>query len=209
MKDGKRPADSDLYDAANPYENRDPRLYATVRLPGDVWQNPVTGEVWDAAYNTYTGFHTKKWVDLRRIPFTAATASQSDQDYIHLRYADILLMYAEAINELDGPVNTVYEQLDLVRGRTTVDLPGVDRAVYNTKDKLREYIRHERRIEFALEGHRYNDLKRWKIAHTLLPTLKNPSGVSYVFEEHNYRLPFSITELDNNPQLDQNDGYIK
>ena len=118
-------------------------------------------------------------------------------------------MYAEAINELDGPVNTVYEQLDLVRGRTTVDLPGVDRGVYNTKDKLREYIRHERRIEFALEGHRYNDLKRWKIAHTLLPTLKNPSGVSYVFEEHNYRLPFSITELDNNPQLDQNIGYIK
>lgn len=207
MEDGKRPEESDSYDVNNPYQNRDPRLYATVRLPGDVWTNPITGEVWDETYNTYTGFHTKKWVDLRRLPITTATAAQSDQDYIHLRYADILLMHAEVVNELDGPVDAVYAQLDLVRGRTGVDLPGVDRAKYDSKDKLRDYIRHERRIEFALEGHRYNDLKRWNIAHTLLPTLKNPSGVSYVFREYNYRLPFSITELDNNPQLTQNDGY--
>src|SRR5690606_39223570 len=207
MRDGKRPAESDLYEADKPYENRDPRLYATVRLPGDVWTNPVTGEVWDATYNTYTGFHTKKWVDLRRIPFVTATAAQSDQDYIHLRYADILLMYAEVVNELDGPVDAVYKKLDLVRGRTGVDLPETDRAKYGTKDKLRDYIRHERRIEFALEGHRYNDLKRWRIAHTLLPTVRTPSGVSYVFKEHNYHLPFSITELDNNPQLEQNEGY--
>jgi hypothetical protein len=206
MKDGKRPEESAHYDAANPYQNRDPRLYATVRLPGDEWVNPITGETGEI-YNSYTGFHTKKWVDLRRIPFTTGTATQSDQDYIHLRYADILLMYAEAVNELDGPVDAVYNQLNMVRGRTGVNLPEVDRSKFDSKDKLRDYIRHERRIEFALEGHRYNDLKRWKIAHTLLPTLKNPSGVSYVFREHNYRLPFSITELDNNPQLTQNDGY--
>ncbi|RZF59849.1 RagB/SusD family nutrient uptake outer membrane protein [Sphingobacterium corticibacterium] len=206
MKDGKRPEESAHYDAENPYQNRDPRLYATVKLPGDVWRNPITGETGEI-YNTYTGFHTKKWVDLRRLPFVNETARQSDQDYIHLRYADVLLMYAEVVNELDGPVDAVYNQLNLVRGRTSVGLPNVNRSVYDTKDKIREYIRHERRIEFALEGHRYNDLKRWKIAHTLLPTLKNPSGVSYVFREHNYRLPFSITELDNNPQLEQNDGY--
>src|SRR5690606_19857428 len=120
---------------------------------------------------------------------------------------DILLVYAEAVNELDGATDVVYNQINLVRGRNGVDLPDVDRTKYNSKDELREYIRHERRIEFALEGHRYNDLKRWKIAHTLLPTMKNPSGVSYIFREHNYRLPFSITELDNNPQLVQNDGY--
>ncbi|PRD54189.1 RagB/SusD family nutrient uptake outer membrane protein [Sphingobacterium gobiense] len=206
MKDGKRPEESTYYDAENPYRNRDPRLYATVKLPSDEWVNPVTGETGEI-YNTYTGFHTKKWVDLRRLPFVNETARQSDQDYIHLRYADILLMYAEAVNELDGPVEVVYNQLNLVRGRSGVDLPDVDRAKYSSQDNLRDYIRHERRIEFALEGHRYNDLKRWKIAHTLLPTLKNPSGVSYVFREHNYRLPFSITELDNNPQLEQNDGY--
>lgn len=206
MKDGKRPEESAHYRAEKPYENRDPRLYATVKLPDQEWVNPITGETGEL-YNSYTGFHTKKWVDLRRLPFVTATAAQSDQDYIHLRYADILLMYAEVVNELDGPVDAVYRQLDLVRGRTGVDLPETDRAKYGTKDKLRDYIRHERRIEFALEGHRYNDLKRWRIAHMLLPTVKTPSGVSYVFKEHNYRLPFSITELDNNPQLEQNEGY--
>lgn len=206
MRDGKRPEESDLYNAGNPYQDRDPRLYATVRLPGDIWRNPITGETGEI-YNSYTGFHTKKWVDLRRIPFTTGTATQSDQDYIHLRYADILLMYAEAVNELDGPTGEVYNQLNLIRGRAGVSLPDVDRSKYDSKDKLRDYIRHERRIELALEGHRYNDLKRWKIAHTLLPTLKTPSGDAYVFREHNYRLPFSITELDNNPQLTQNDGY--
>jgi len=206
MKDGKRPGESAYYDASNPYENRDPRLYATVRLPGEVWRNPITGETGEI-YNSYTGFHTKKWVDLRRLPFTTGTATQSDQDYIHLRYADILLMYAEAVNELDGPTDVVYDQLNLIRGRTGVGLPSVDRSKYDSKEELRDYIRHERRIEFALEGHRYNDLKRWKIAHIILPTLKTPSGDAYVFREHNYLLPFSITELDNNPQLTQNDGY--
>src|SRR5690606_3725686 len=87
MKDGKRPEESAHYNSANPYQNRDPRLYATVRLPGDVWVNPVTGVEWDETYNTYTGFHTKKWVDLSRVPLTTSTAAQSDQDYIHLRYA--------------------------------------------------------------------------------------------------------------------------
>ena len=207
MIDGKSPQESDLFDSNRPYENRDPRLYATVRLPNEDWSNPITGAEWNESYNTYTGFHTKKWVDLKRIPFTSATASQSDQDYIHLRYADILLMYAEAINELEGPSELVYKQLDLVRGREGVGLPAVDRAAYASQEALRDYIRHERRIEFALEGQRYNDLKRWKIAHTLLPKLKNPSGVSYVFREYNYHLPFSITELDNNPALQQNDGY--
>ena len=54
---------------------------------------------------------------------------------------------------------------DQVRARATVNMPAVDQARYNTKETLRNYIRHERRIEFALEGQRYNDLKRWNIAH--------------------------------------------
>src|SRR5690606_2003437 len=113
MKDGKRPEESAHYRAEKPYENRDPRLYATVKLPDQEWVNPITGETGEL-YNSYTGFHTKKWVDLRRIPFVTATAAQSDQDYIHLRCADILLVYAEVVNELDGPVDAVYKKLDLV-----------------------------------------------------------------------------------------------
>ncbi|MCA5004728.1 RagB/SusD family nutrient uptake outer membrane protein [Sphingobacterium bovistauri] len=206
MKDGKSISESSLYDSEKPYENRDPRLYATVKLPTDVWRNPNTNAV-VPIYNTYTGFHTKKYVDLNRLPFTNATAAMSDQDYIHLRYADILLMLAEALNESAGPSIEAYDLVDQIRGRKSVNLPAIDKTKYSTQSALREQIRNERRVEFALEGHRYHDLKRWKIAHEVLPKLSSPSGIPYVFEQHNYYLPFTITELDNNPNLIQNEGY--
>ncbi len=144
---------------------------------------------------------------MSRAPFTAATATVTDQDYVHLRYADILLMFAEAKNEVSGPDASVYSAIDQVRGRAGIAMPATDQVKYNTKDKLREYIRHERRIEFALEGQRYNDMKRWNIAHIKLPTLVTPANVPLKFETKNYLLPFQQSELDNNPQLKQNDGY--
>jgi starch-binding outer membrane protein, SusD/RagB family len=58
-----------------------------------------------------------------------------------------------------------------------------------------------------LEGQRYNDLKRWNIAHIKLPTLKSPAGTPLVFDVKNYTLPFLQYELDNNPNLTQNTGY--
>lgn len=208
MTDGLSITESPLYDPANPYANRDPRLNLTVKLPGETWTNPNTGAAWTGSYVPATGFITEKYVDLTRAPFTTTTAQQTDQDYVHLRYADILLMYAEAKNEDTGPDATVYDAIDLVRGRPGIAMPPLDRARYNTKELLREYIRHERRTEFALEGQRYNDLKRWRIAHIKLPTLVTPANVPLKFEEKNYVLPFQQSELDNNPQLIQNDGYL-
>jgi hypothetical protein len=150
----------------------------------------------------------EKYVDLSRAPFSPSTTpTLTDQDYVHLRYADILLMYAEAKNEVSGPDASVYDALDQVRQRPGIDMPKVDQSVYNTMEKLRDFIRHERRIELALEGHRYNDLKRWNIAHIKLPILKTPAGTPYVFEQKNYVLPFPQSELDNNPNLVQNTGY--
>jgi starch-binding outer membrane protein, SusD/RagB family len=207
MTDGKSIAESPLYNPAAPYANRDPRLNLTIKLPGEVWTNPNTGAAWTGSYNPSTGFITEKYVDLTRAPFTTTTATTTDQDYVHLRYADILLMYAEAKNEASGPDATVYTAINQVRGRTGVAMPAVDQAKYNTKEKLRDYIRHERRIEFALEGQRYNDLKRWNIAHIKLPTLQTPAGVPLKFDTKNYVLPFQQSELDTNPQLRQTDGY--
>lgn len=206
MTDGKSITESPLYNPATPYANRDPRLDLTVKLPGEVWKNPA-GTPWTGSYQSYTGFLMEKYVDLSRAPFSAATATSTDQDYVHLRYADVLLMYAEAKNEVSGPDATVYKAINDVRGRPGINMPAVDEAKYNTKDKLRDYIRHERRIEFALEGQRYNDLKRWNIAHIKLPTLQTPSGTPLVFDLKNYVLPFPQSELDNNPFLVQNDGY--
>lgn len=206
MKDGKPASESPLFDPANPYANRDPRLDLTMKLPGETWKN-ASGAVWAGSYPTFTGFLMEKYVDLSQAPFTAASATATDQDYVHLRYADVLLMYAEAKNEVSGPDASIYGVLDQVRGRAGINMPPVDRARYNTKEKLREYIRHERRIELALEGQRYNDLKRWNIAHIKLPTLKTPGGVPLKFETINYVLPFPQAELDNNPFLIQNPGY--
>lgn len=206
MTDGKPIAESPLYNAVTPYANRDPRLDLTIKLPGEVWRNS-SGVAWTGSYTSNTGFLVEKYVDLSRAPFTNTTATATDQDYIHFRYADVLLMYAEAKNEVSGPDASVYKAINDVRARPGINMPPVDQAKYNTKEALRNYIRHERRIEFALEGQRYNDLKRWNIAHIKLPTIKTPSGTPLKFETKNYILPFPQSELDNNPQLTQNDGY--
>jgi hypothetical protein len=207
MKDGMSASESPLYDPAAPYANRDPRLDMTLRVPGEVWKNPSTGADWTGSYVTNTGFLMEKYVDLSKAPFTNTTANTTDQDYIHLRYADVLLMYAEAKNEVSGPDASVYEAINKVRGRTGINMPPVDQSKYNTKESLREYIRHERRVEFALEGQRYNDLKRWNIAHIKLPAITTPAGKKLVFETKHYVLPFPQSELDNNPSLVQNLGY--
>ncbi|WP_207425259.1 RagB/SusD family nutrient uptake outer membrane protein [Pedobacter sp. SYSU D00535] len=206
MKDGLPANESPLFNPASPYANRDPRLDLTIKLPGEVWRNPA-GTVIAPPAEPATGFVLEKYIDLSIAPFTAATATATDVDLIHLRYADILLMYAEAKNELSGPDGTVYDAIDQVRGRPGINMPPVDRARYDTKEELREFIRHERRVEFAFEGQRYNDLKRWNIAHVKLPTLKTPGNTVLVFEIRNYLLPLPSSELLNNPQLEQNPDY--
>lgn len=206
MTDGKSITESPLYNAATPYANRDPRLDLSVKLPGEVWKNS-SGATWAGSYTSFTGFLVEKYVDLSRAPFTTSTATATDQDYIHLRYADVLLMYAEAKNEVSGPDASVYAAINAVRGRAGIAMPPVNQTTYNTQAKLRDYIRHERRIEFAFEGQRYNDLKRWNIAHIKLPTLSTPAGKPLVFTTNNYLLPFQQSELDNNPYLVQNPGY--
>ena len=206
--DGKPITTSPLYNAATPYNNRDPRMDMTLKLPTETWRNPVTNVPWTAFQTpSFTGYLMEKYVDLSRAPFTVATAVNTDQDYIHLRFADILLMYAEAVNEATGPSAAAYDALDRVRARATVNMPAVDRAAYNSKETLRNFIRNERRVELALEGQRFNDLKRWKIAHIKLPTLKTPNGTSLIFNMNNYKYPFAQRERENNPLLEQNDGY--
>jgi hypothetical protein len=80
-------------------------------------------------------------------------------------------------------------------------------AIYSTRESLREFIRNERRVELALEGRRYFDLKRWRIAHEVLPELETPNGDPLVFEQKNYYLPFTTEELVRNHNLVQTEGY--
>lgn len=200
--DGRPITESPLYDSAKPWLNRDPRLRYTIRMPNVTWPG---GE--PSGARSLTGINMQKYVDLTKAPFNYSKLPTYDNDYVHIRYADVLLMYAEAKNEASGPEESIYGVLDLIRGRTGVNMPVVDRAKYNTQELLRNYIRNERRVELALEGQRYFDLKRWHIAHIVLPQLKTPGGVPLVFDEKNYLLPFPQIEIDVNPNLKQNPGY--
>lgn len=202
--DGKSINESPLFDPDNPYTNRDPRLRMTLYVPGDRWAYSSNG-VFDPAKDGHnqTGYLPRKYIDTSRAP--ADYSTRSDQDFVFLRYADILLMYAEAKNEASGPDQSVYEAVNEVRGRKGVNMPPLPAGL--SKDQMRKRIRLERRVEFALEGTRYFDLKRWEIADEVIPQIVDPGGDHRKFDQHNYLWPFPQSEIDIDPNLEQNPGY--
>lgn len=198
-KDGKSIKDSPLYDPSDlTWENRDPRLKLNMRNHTEVWLEPQ--------YIGATGYQMRKYVDFSHAPFDFSKTN-SDQDMVWTRYAEVLLVYAEAKNETSGPDASIYDVLDQIRSRPGIGMPLVDRTKYNSKESLRDYIRHERRIELALEGYRYFDLKRWGIIESKMNSMKNPAGIPLVFKSNYTLWPFPQGELDNNPKLIQNPGY--
>ena len=194
------------YSSASPYANRDPRLKLTIEVPGEPLKNP-DGSNFAHTDPLLTGYAQKKYMDLSKLPFDRTKIPVTDMNVVHMRYAEVLLAYAEAKNEATGPDATIYSALNAIRTRTGINLPPVDEAKYSTKETLREFIRHERRVELALEGHRYFDLKRWNIMAARLSAIKNPAGQQLVFGEKNNVLPFPQSELDRNKSLTQNSGY--
>jgi hypothetical protein len=204
MADGRPITESPLYNPLTPYVNRDPRMKLSVYVPGDRWKYSANG-LFDPAKdgNNKTGFLLKKYLDTTRAP--AGYATQSDQDFVLLRFADVLLMYAEAQNEVGGPDESVYSAVNAVRARPGINLPPLPAGL--SKDQMRQRIRNERRIELAFEGLRFLDLKRWKIADVVLPQIINPGGVARKFEQKHYLWPFPLSEIDINKDLQQNTGY--
>lgn len=114
-------------------------------------------------------------------------------------------MYAESQNEAVGPDQSVYDAVNWVRARPGVNMPplpaGLDQA------GMRSRIRREREVELGMEGFRYLDIKRWKIAEILIPTIVDPGGLTRAFTQRNYLFPFAQAERDINPNLEQNPGY--
>ena len=169
--------DGSGYDPVHPFANRDPRLAMTVCYPGADYinSNGVT-----AVFNTLdtqidgadnanymtsadnaskTGLTWNKYL----APITQyADIWSTSACPIVFRYAEVLLTWAEAENELNGPSAEVYNKLNQIR--TRVGMPEVDQAKYGTKETLRELIRRERGVEFAGEGIRRADIVRWKDA---------------------------------------------
>ncbi|WP_215231667.1 RagB/SusD family nutrient uptake outer membrane protein [Dyadobacter linearis] len=207
MTNGKKITDPGSgYDAAKPYDKRDPRLKMTVLVPGDPHINP-DGSVFNTTDPILTGFVQKKYMDVSKLPWDRSKIPLTDMNVVHMRYAEVLLAFAESKNEVSGPDASIYDALNKIRARTGVNLPPVDQTMYNTKEKLRDFIRHERRTELAMEGHRYFDLKRWGIMAERLAMVKNPAGVTLSFGEKENLLPFPQSEVDRNKNLVQNPGY--
>lgn len=167
------------YDATHPYANRDPRMGMSIYYPGSNFTkddgtttvfNTLDKEIAGKANPNYslaadnsskTALTWAKYLD----PITQYNATgiwDTEASPIVFRYAEVLLTYAEAENELNGPSISVYDALDEIRER--VGMPAVDRTKYASKDKLRELIQRERAVEFAGEGLRRADILRWKTA---------------------------------------------
>lgn len=120
-----------------------------------------------------------------------------DQDWIELRYADILLLHAEALNETGSPAATVLKVLDPIRTRAGVKV--LDPTVLNTKDKVKKAILDERRLELALEGQRWFDLVR-------TGTVDSEMGLSV--NKNYYLFPIPNSEvLASGGVITQNPGY--
>jgi hypothetical protein len=190
--DGQPISSSPLYNAASPYDNRDPRLKLTIIVPG-AWRGVTAA----TAFNPTTaavpsGFLPRKGIDSTRFPTTYAT--QSDQDWIFLRYADILLMYAEAQNEAVGPDASVYTAVNTVRARAGINMPPLPAAL--TQADMRTRIQHERRIEFALEGQRFFELRRWRLDRTVIPAVKDPNNSFRAFPLRDTLWPVPQSEID-------------
>jgi starch-binding outer membrane protein, SusD/RagB family len=161
MSDGSKFNWNNPEHAANPFSNRDPRFYHTFMWHGRDY-NGVTVDLTGSEFRfAFTYLYYLKYVaDLENRFFNTWV------NWVKLRYADVLLMYAEATNEATGPDNSVYEALDKIRARA--GMPAVNRALYNDQASLREFIRNERRVELAGEGLRYFDIIRWRTAEDVL-----------------------------------------
>lgn len=200
--DGLPTNESPLFNPENPSLNRDPRCLQTI--------NPTNKRVVGGKEYTYSlqstssGMIWNKFVE-DNMAYQQYNVDLDDYDIIHLRYADVLLMYAEAKNEESGPDQSVYDAINKVRARSK--MPAV--ALGLSKNEMRETIRLERRIELAGEGHRWFDLKRWGIANEMLINVNEPGSGKGTLKmlPHQYIWPIPQTDIDLNPNLKQNPGY--
>lgn len=230
MTDGNTIYDSPLYDKNNPWENRDLRLKKTFFLPGIDCLRP------DGSYTPYmphpafnnperinnegggiTGYMYLKYNDPK-----LEKPGASWTNFSLYRYAEVLLIQAEALNEYDPGNSKIAENVNLIRSRA--GLPDVTKHLGN-QEKMREIIREERRHEFVAEHKRYFDILRWKIAEDVLNepgyginkdensaigdyTQEKFLGQDRTFDpQKHYLWPIPQSARDKNPNLSQNPNW--
>jgi len=255
--DGKRVDESSVFNPANQFASRDPRLQQSILYPGQ-WYNGYLFETKPSAkttlrnvngvissvnnlevtnaYGTFTGYIWKKYLDEKDMP---DNVTRSELNFMLMRYAEMLLTYAEAKIELGEIDPDVVKAINDVRRRPSVMMPAA--ALTMTPGELKELVRYERTIELAGEGFRLFDIRRWRIAEHVLPgnVLGKRTAVSWdlpviptfnqygkpvydnetlifqiistnVFDpSKHYLWPIPQRELDLNKKLEQNGDYLK
>lgn len=231
MNNGKAITDAASgYDPANPYKNRDPRLDYTVThnlsniyvaydalRPVYTYTGEPNGDGFGAG--TPTGYYGNKMCRDEVIPNYFFNVSNRCLPLI--RYADVLLMYAEATNEAVGASADVYAAVESIRQRAGLVPYALPAGL--TKDAMRKVIQHERQVELAFEEQRFWDVRRWKIAEQTeaqmmngMSVKKNTDGTfTYTVanvRKHNFRKsmylwPIPQSETAKSADLLQNPGY--
>ena len=186
----------------------DPRTYSTF-----IWNYPgatIYQETFADAYANNLGFvGGRKYLDFetpdKPLSDFGFAGFPSVINWRVLRFADVLLMYAEAENEANGPSAAVYDALNRVRQRVNMpQISGLDQA------GLREALREERVLELSLEGTRYYDLLRWGLIPERFvdnPQLRENTGGVFYQQGREY-LPIPQSEIATNPLYPQNPGYL-
>ena len=221
-------------DPASPFAKRDPRLAFTIVTNGSTW-NSRTIDISENGTDSYrntnasrTGYYLKKYLTDDLVLTQSQTAMHH---WVYFRYAEILLNYAEAANEVWGPDVagtcglTAREALNMVRNRPSVALGDIDLSKFvgiDERTQMRAAVKAERRVELAFEDHRYWDLLRWKDGASLAETITglkasvNGDKIKYekidveprVFEENMYRYPLPHEEVSKaGGVLVQNEGW--
>lgn len=191
------------------YVNRDPRMgfsiitHRTHWIKGEIIEN---GQVlYDAKNYTLTRCHFRKWVEE-----TDLEMEDMPQDVYTLRYADILLMRAEALVRTGNyDYDEVLGLINQIRQRPTVMMPIVQDVEGKTKrlnsDELFEIIKHERRIELVYEGHRYYDLIRWGELERAWGEIFVPVNLRHYLGQKSLVWPLPEKEIEINDLLEQNE----
>lgn len=224
--------------------NREPRFYADLGFDGAIWYKFDSGSDdtrWhiEAKYKDYagssdafdynvTGYYLKKLVNWEQT-FSGGSLYK-EYAWPEMRLADLYLMYAEALNEVEGPTAEVLKYVDAIRARAGIAGVAVswqnfssNPSKYTTKDGMREIIHRERNIELAFEGKSYWDIRRWKTAtqeyneavkgwNVFGATEADYYQIRTLFQQRfvgprDYFWPLNETTLIQNPNLVQAPGW--
>jgi hypothetical protein len=212
------------FDPKKPYDNRDPRLKFSIyvlgsELPnGRIYDSRPGSSTGDAIGNsensTSTGFNTRKYLNKEDM----AQPNNCGINIIIMRYAEILLIYAESKIEANEMDQSVLDAINQVRARKDVGMPPLTKI--GSQEEMRKAIRNERQVELAFEGLRYFDIRRWRTAESVVPgiltgmtysdadgvlkTISIPAFVKVFNKNRDYLWPIPQRERELNPNLTQN-----